>query len=239
MVRSQPGDNPLPAAIPLECPTCGEETEHTVLKGTIGLRGEYTLDAVVRCETCANVRHTVHRESAERQVAAIVSAGSVSRRTGVLLGDDEELAVGDEIVLDGVRCIITAVETKQGRRPARLAVPDIATLWAKEFEMVNVGFTINLGKKTIAKSLVVAPEHRFEIGEEHTFDRLRVTVHGIKTDQRMLRRGGAEAGEIRRIFAKPTKLPQATRPRRTRPLRERREEARTARRPAGKGRKPR
>lgn len=217
MARPDAEESTLPAAIPLECPACGEETDHTVLTGTVGLRGEYTLDAVVRCETCQTVRHVVHREAGEHDVPVILSSGAQSRRTKVLVGDDEDLAVGDEIVVDGVRSRVTAVEARDGRRPPALSAKEIATVWAKEFDKIVVGFAINLGKKTVSKEITMEPEDRVEVGEERVFGKLRVTVHGIKTDARMLRRGGAEAADIRRVFAKPTKPPEGTRPRRTLP----------------------
>lgn len=232
-------ESALPAAIPLECPACGEETDHAVLKGTVGLRGDYTLDAVVRCETCGTVRHIVHREAGERELPVILSSGAQSRRTKLLAGDDEELAAGDEVVIDGVRSVITAVETREGRRPPALPVPEIATIWAKEFEQVKIGFTINLGKKTIAKELVLEPEDRLEIGEQRVFGNLRVTIHGIKITDRMLRRGGAEAGQITRVFAKPTKdTTEGSRPRRTAPAHVIRKAKKQGKTMPSRGRKP-
>jgi uncharacterized Zn finger protein len=69
-----------------------------------------------------------------------------------------------------------------------------------------VGFAINLDHKTITKSIPAEPEREFTVGEEHLFGRLRVTVHAIKTKERLLKRGTATAAEIVRVFAKPTPL---------------------------------
>jgi len=61
--------------------------------------------------------------------------------------------------------------------------------------------TLNVAKTTLAKA-----DQEFTIGEEHLFGRLRVTVHAIKTKERLLKRGSAEAADIIRVFAKPTPL---------------------------------
>jgi uncharacterized Zn finger protein len=193
----------VPSAVTTRCPSCGKETLHTVLHGrTSGA----TLDATVQCTTCETTHHAIVRQSRDVEVPVVLSAGSTSTRTRLTLPDDEALRLEDPFIVDGADARLTGIETRDGKRVEAALVREVQTLWMKRFDEVEVGFAINLDKKTITKSLKVEPTREFTVGEEHVFGRLRVTVHAIKTDERLLKRGSAPAGEIRRIFARPTPL---------------------------------
>ena len=196
-----------PSAVTAACPTCGEETLHEVLHGKLGTRGEHvTIDATARCEECGTTHHVVLREAKDVPLAVVLSHGAQSRRTTVRVPGDEDLSVGEAFIVDGVNCVLTGIETKDLKRVDDAAVADVSTLWMTEFEEKPVGFAINLGHKTITKTIPSPVETEFTVGEEHLFGRLRVTVHAIKTKERLLKRGSATAGEIVRVFAKPTPL---------------------------------
>lgn len=200
-----------PSAITVSCPDCGEETFHTVLRGRQSRSGAHTtLDATVQCTECNRTHHVVVREPAPIDVPAVISRGQESRRTTVSLPADDEIEIGEALIIDGLNCKLTGIESKDGRRVDAAAVKDVATLWTKEFEDLAVKFAINLRQKTITKVVAARPEVVFTIGEEHLFGRLRVTIHAIKTEERMLKRGSATAGEIVRIFAAPTPLGDRT-----------------------------
>lgn len=189
------------------CPNCGEEAIQTVLHGRVGERGaEQTLEATVRCEECGHTHHLLQRSAKDVEVPVVISAGATSRRSVAMLGGDEDVSVDEGLIVDGLNCRVTGIESKDGRRVEAAAVKDVQTLWLKEFEELPVGFAINLGKKTIAKILPSTPETEFTVGEEHVFGRLRVTIHAIKTKERLMKRGTAEAGDIVRVFASPTPL---------------------------------
>jgi uncharacterized Zn finger protein len=160
----------------------------------------------VQCTRCDTVHHAVVREAADVELPVVVSAGAASARAKLTLSGDDALHLGDELIVDGVDTRLTGIESRDGRRVDAAVAKDVGTLWVKRFDQVTVGVAINLDKKTIAKELVVEPTRAFTVGEELLFGRLRVTVHAIKTEERLLKRGSAEAGEIRRVFARPTPL---------------------------------
>ena len=196
-----------PSAITVTCPDCGEETFHTVLRGRSSRGGTHTtIDATAQCTECERVHHVVVKEPAPIDVPVVISRGNESRRTKTSLYADEELQIGDMIIVDAMTCKLTGMEDKTARRVDAALVSDVKTLWTKEFEELAVKFAINLHQKTITKVIPARPEETFTIGEEHLFGRLRVTIHAIKTEERMMKRGSAEAGEIVRVFAAPTPL---------------------------------
>lgn len=196
-----------PSAITVQCPDCGEETFHTVLRGRQSRGGaQITLDATVQCTECERTHHVVVKEAAPVDIPVVISRGQESRRAIVSLHGDEEIEIGEAIIAEGMNCKLTGIEDKDGRRVDAAAAKDVKTLWTKEFEELAVKFAINLRQKTITKVVAAKPHEEFTIGQEHLFGRLRVTIHAIKTEEKMLKRGSADAGEIVRIFAAPTPL---------------------------------
>ncbi|MEA3200191.1 MAG: hypothetical protein QOE90_1619 [Thermoplasmata archaeon] len=196
-----------PSAISTHCPGCGQETLHTVLRGTMGTKGAFvTIDATVQCSECQHTHHVVMREPKPVEVPVVVSRAGQSVRAKVELSPEDEVTLGEALVVEGKTCKLTGIEAKDLRRVEDARVAEVLTLWAKEFEEIAVGFAINLGKKTITKVVAAPPGQEFSVGEEFVFGRLRVTVHAIKTEERLVKRGSAEAGEIKRVFAQPTPL---------------------------------
>lgn len=200
-----------PSAVTAPCPDCGEETFHTVLKGRQSRTATIiTLDATVQCSECQRVHHLVQKEAAPIPVPAVISRGQQSRRTHANIAGDADIEIDEIIIVDGLNCKLTGIEDREGRRVEAARVSDVLTLWFKEFEDVPVKWAVNLGHKTITKVVAAKAEDEFTVGEERLFGRLRVTVHAIKTEERLLKRGTAEAGEIVRVFAAPTPLGDRT-----------------------------
>lgn len=197
--------SPLPQAVTAACPDCGDETPHRVLHGRMGTRGGLTLDATVQCDECGRVHHVVLREAPDVEFPVVVSTGPTSARTKLVLPGDEVVRVGDELIVDDRAVQVTGIERKDGLRRDRAVVSDVGTLWARDFESLRIRVGINLRGRTIVKEIQAHPEREFTLGQELMFGRLRVTVHAVKTKERMLRRGSAPAREIVKVFAKPTR----------------------------------
>lgn len=194
-----------PSAVYVACPTCDDEELHTVLKGEVGTRGDYTLDATVRCRTCDHIHHVTLREPGDREVPIIVSRGDESTRTRIPLPRDEHVETGDKLVVDGRQVLVTAVESQDGRRPPTAPVEDIQTLWAKDHESVTLKFSINRVQRTEPREMDVRPEMEVAVGDEMDLGGQRYRVHAIKVEGKMLRDEGksAPAEDIVRVYARP------------------------------------
>ena len=187
-------------AIYVECPDCGEETLHEVLKGRLGKDGS-TLEATLRCQECGRVHPAVVREGRTIRVPVIVSDRKESRRAEVELPEDEELQVEDELQLDDLPIIISSLE-REGARVSRALAKDVTTIWAKRFDKVHVRVSINDVHKTIPAEVDALPEEEFFIGDLMTIGRYDVVITQIKTRDAMARRGAVMARDIVRIYAK-------------------------------------
>ena len=99
------------------------------------------------------------------------------------------------------RGIVTAVDTREGRR--RMARADeVVTIWAKSLGRKLVRVSVNSGSKTLSLKVQAEPEEEFSIGDIIGTDKGDAVITKIKTESRMVERGGAEARDIVRVYAK-------------------------------------
>lgn len=193
----------IPSGTVLECPRCGEEN-HRILKGKVaGKKGE-TIECTVKCSKCGGVRKTILRQEKPILVKMIVSEEDKSVRKETELLPSEEMLVGDRLMVDGLEVKVSSIES-DGKRVQTAPAKDIDTLWAKRADKVKVKFSIGKGPKTISKELIAQPDEEFFVGDMVEIGRMKVTIHKIKCKDGLLRKGGAEASQIVRIYAKAIK----------------------------------
>ncbi|WP_048133763.1 HVO_0476 family zinc finger protein [Candidatus Methanomassiliicoccus intestinalis] len=190
----------IPNALYLDCPSCGENAVHEVLRGKMGKKQD-TLEATVKCQECGHTYTTVVREPESLKIPIIVSDRSESHREEIELMEDEILSVGDEIFLGESQLLVTAIESK-GKRVENCEPANIDTIWAKKFDHVIVKISINKHTQTIPAELEALPDEEFYVGDLMTIGTEKVAIHSIKTASGMVRRGSAEARDIVRIYAK-------------------------------------
>lgn len=190
----------VPNAIYVECPDCGEETLHEVLKGRLGKDGD-TLEGTLRCHECGRVHSAVVREAKTIRVPVIVSDRGESSRSELELPEDEELRVEDELLLEDLPIIISSLEKGEARVNKALA-KDVTAIWAKRFDKVHVKISINDIHKTIPMEMDALPEEEFFVGDLMSVGRYNVVITQIKTKDSMARRGSVAARDIVRIYAK-------------------------------------
>ena len=190
----------IPNALYLDCPSCGENAVHEVLRGKMGKKQD-TLEATVKCQECGHTYTTVVREPESLKIPIIVSDRSESHREEIELMEDEILSVGDEIFLGESQLLVTAIESK-GKRVENCEPDNIDTIWAKKCDHVIVKISINKHTQTIPAELEALPDEEFYVGDLMTIGTEKVAIHSIKTASGMVRRGSAEARDIVRIYAK-------------------------------------
>jgi uncharacterized Zn finger protein len=132
----------------------------------------------------------------------VVSEGERSHRTKVEIETADVILVGDELLVDGVPVQVRGIEIGTDRRVDSSPVKDIKTLWTVRFDKVMVKFSINMGHRTKAGSQVASPDEEFTVGEMVEVAGVTAVIHRIKTWDRTMQRGSAEARDIRRIYGK-------------------------------------
>ena len=191
----------VPSALYLECPSCGEETLHRVIKGKLGEKKNITLDALVKCSGCNHRYNTVITEEKPLIIPLIISEGANSTKDTIELASGETVEKGSEYQLDRNTIKITGIETEKGRvRSARAR--DIRTLWAKKFDRLKIRVSINKGSRTLSRVIWAVPDEEFYVGDVIRIKGDSVAIHSIKTQSGHIKRGGAQARDIVRLYAK-------------------------------------
>ncbi|MCL1983951.1 MAG: hypothetical protein FWG58_00965 [Methanomassiliicoccaceae archaeon] len=190
----------VPAEVYFECPDCDDITLHEVLKGKMG---KNSMDATLKCTECSLIRTTTVHFAKEIEIKVIISDGPESISMLMTAEDDDLLKVGDEFNMDDGRLLkISSLELSGGRRVKSARATEITTVWAIDFELINVKVSINDDRTTHSKMIQSSPDEEFTIGNILSFDDMDCLIHSIKIKGKMLRRGSAEARDITRIYGK-------------------------------------
>lgn len=169
--------------VAVTCPSCSPdaETVHEVLKPDE--------QATVRCTDCGHTHKT--RIETERTIEAdvIVSQEGESFATTVDVPADEQVAVGEEFVLETDEAImlvrITSIELGGDQRVERAHGEELGTLWTRAVDNVEVNATIHpADKRDESRSikLQVPGDHEFTVGEREEHGDEEFTVVGIHVE---------------------------------------------------------
>ncbi|MDR1405158.1 MAG: hypothetical protein LBJ20_06320 [Candidatus Methanoplasma sp.] len=190
----------MPEYLYIECPDCRDITEHDILKGRAG-KGNIT--GTFRCGECGRVFSDTVRMPETLKVKVLFSDGDITETTETELESNEILAVGDEFDLDDGRSVcITHIESRDGRRGKKFQADKIGALWVKQFDTLHVKVSVNDGQKTYSVRTDADPDDEFTIGSVLSFENFDTLIHAIKTRDRLLKNGSAEARDIVRIYGK-------------------------------------
>ncbi len=191
----------VPNALYVECPSCKEETLHRVIKGSLNEKKDIVLYALVKCGECGHRHQSVIRTAKPLLVPVIVSEQESSLKNEIELSGEDTVSVGDEFHLDRGLIKITAIETEPGRVKSAL-VKDVKTLWAKKFDRIKLGISINKGEKTLSRNIWAVPDEEFFVGDVMRIKGLDFTIHRIRTRSKTLKQGSAVARDIVRLYGK-------------------------------------
>jgi uncharacterized Zn finger protein len=191
----------VPNALYLECTSCGEESLHRVIKGNLKEKKGLVLDALVKCSKCGFRYQSVIRTAISISIPIIVSEQESSEKSKIELPADDMICVGDEFHLDKGTIKVTAIEIKSKRVEEALA-KEITTLWAKKFDRIKLGISINKGEKTLTRTLWAVPDEEFFVGDVMKIKGLSFAIHRIKTKKKRLKQGSAVARDIVRLYGK-------------------------------------
>jgi uncharacterized Zn finger protein len=189
----------VPASVLVECPQCKCETLHEVLSGRMGGKSVSVLESTVKCKECEHVHHVTVKSAKPVEVPFVISWLETSSRGKVLLGPDEVLSVGDEVMCGDIPTLVTSIESK-GARVKSTKASRIDAVWAKKFDKLRVLFSINNHGKTFSDFMMAVPDEEFFIGDILEFQKKQVVVHSIRIQERTIRKGSALARDIVRVY---------------------------------------
>jgi uncharacterized Zn finger protein len=190
-----------PRELVIECPVCGDETEHEILGGRVAGRKRLVLRSAVRCLTCGHIHQIEISEEKLIDVPIIISWMGRSQQCSIGLRPSDVISVDDEFYIDDRRVLVTAIEKGQMRvRSAKAS--EITSIWAKRFDKVWVKISLDSHGKVYSKKILAIPEEEFEVGELFEVEGHEAAVTAIKIEGKTLKKGSAMAKEIIRLYAR-------------------------------------
>lgn len=193
-------DNEMPEFLYYQCPECDDVTEHDILKARMG---KDNITGTFRCRDCGRVFTDSIKIPRSLTVPVLFSDGTVTEKTQTMLKSNEIVAEGDEFYLDdGRRVCVTLIDGIDGKKRKKRIATEIKKLWVKTFDVLSVKISVNDNRRTIPLRIDAEPDDEFGVGMTLSFENFDAQIHAIKTVDRLVRRGSAEAREIRRVYAK-------------------------------------
>jgi uncharacterized Zn finger protein len=199
--------------VAVACPSCspGDETAHEVLHE----HGH----ATVRCTECDHVHRTDLPSDPTVERRVIVSQEGDSIEARVEFDPEEQLAVGDEFLVEAPDAIlsasVTSLELVDGERADEAPVGDVNTVWTRAVGNVAVDLTLHpkdgRHDSTYSTEVRVPGDETFVVGQTQTYGDAEFTVEGIvlrdeieRYGQRKLDYAGdqAPAKHINRVYAR-------------------------------------
>ena len=190
----------VPEEIIYDCSKCDDYTAHEVLRARIG---KSTLEGTFRCTECGNTFSATLKIPRLLKVPVIISDGPVSEKSETELEEGEWIAIGDEFFLeDGRRLRVCSIDLGEGQRKKKAKTDDVKTIWAQQFDLLNLKVTINDNRKSYSRRIEREPDDEIQIGHVLQLDDMDCYVHAIKTRDRLVSKGTVEAREVVRIYGK-------------------------------------
>jgi predicted Zn finger-like uncharacterized protein len=170
------------ARVAVTCPSCSPAVEivHEVIKPG----GQ----ATVRCTDCDHVHKTQVPKTETRDTKVIVSQDGDSTTATAEVPTDEEIAVGEEFIVDTDEAIltvrITSLEVGTEQRADSALADEVETIWTRVVDNVKTAVTMHPhdGRHDATRSIemFVPGDYEFTVGEEEKAGEHRFTVTGIQ-----------------------------------------------------------
>ena len=167
--------------VAVRCPSCSpsEETAHEVLNRGGGV--------TVRCGECGHVHKTTIEEEPTVERRVVVSQDDESTEAWVDVPPEEELATGDEFLVETDEAILTArvtsLELTDGSRSDVALAREVKTLWTRAVGNVAVNLTLHPKDgghdETRSVKIQVPGDEEFVVGETHEYGGEEFTVERI------------------------------------------------------------
>jgi len=168
--------------VAVACPSCSPdlETVHEVLTTGGG-------QATIRCTECHHThKHQLDTET-ELQRDVVVSQDGESFTATVDVPEGEQLAVGEEFLLETQEAImtvrITRLELDEGGRADDAPVEDVETIWSRAVGNVSVDLTLHpkggAHDETRSVTVQVPGDYEFVVGETEELGGEEFAVEGI------------------------------------------------------------
>jgi len=183
----------------MKCPVCDSES-YEILK----TKGKNTKEYLLQCNDCGNTYRETVVIPKMVECRVIISKFEESFKKTIKIHPDDVLEVGEVLKVDGEEVEITSLENIRGGRVSKSPVSELVTIWATSLTgPVRVGISIDKHGWIISKKVEVDRNFQFNVGDIVKIGRAVFRIKSIKTITSKIRKGGATAEQIKRIYGRP------------------------------------
>ncbi|WP_436907072.1 HVO_0476 family zinc finger protein [Halosimplex marinum] len=200
--------------VAVACPSCSPslETVHEVLTTGGG-------HATIRCTECGHTHKDQLPSTTEFEREVVVSQDGESFTATADVPEGEQLAVGEEFLLETEEAIVTAritsLELGDERRAETASAEEVRTIWTRAVGNVSVDLTLHpkdgTHDETESVTVQVPGDYEFVVGETEELGDEEFTVEGIHVrddavgyehDKLDFEGDSAVAKDIKRVYAR-------------------------------------
>lgn len=183
----------------MKCPVCGSNSLEVIKS-----KGKKSKELLLKCEECGNIFREVVDVGKLVDTRVVVSEFEKSHKTFIKLYEDKTIYTGDLVDVDGRKAEITSIENKRGGRVSKSSVDEVETIWASYADIpARVGISVDFGGRILSHKVDVNPEFEFTIGEVAKIGNIIFKINSLKTLERKMRKGFAQASVTKRVYGRP------------------------------------
>ncbi|AIS32312.1 MAG: HVO_0476 family zinc finger protein [Methanobacterium formicicum] len=183
----------------MKCPVCDSES-YEILK----TKGKNTKEVLLKCNECGNTYRETVVIPKMVECRVIISKFEESLKKTIKIYPDEVLEVGEVLVVDGEEAEITSLENVRGGRVSKSPVSELVTIWATSLSgPARVGISIDNHGWILSKKVEVDRDFQFNVGDVVKMGKAVFRIKSMKTITSKIRKGGATADQIKRIYGRP------------------------------------
>jgi uncharacterized Zn finger protein len=165
--------------------------------------GKASLECTLKCTECGRTFATTIPLPKIIKMQVVISDGPVSERTVTEIEEDDIIAVEDEFFLeDGRRLRVCSIELPGDKRVKKSKASKVKMLWCQQFDNLTIKVTINNDRVSYSRRIPALPDDEFVIGNRLELEDMDCFIHAIKTREKLIQHGQAEARDIIRIYGK-------------------------------------
>ena len=183
----------------MKCPVCDSES-HEILK----TKGKNTKEVLLKCNECGNTFRETITIPKMVECRVIISKFEESVKKTIKLYPDEILQAGEVLIVDDEEVEITSLENIRGGRVLKSPVSELVTIWAASLAgPARVGISIDYGGRILSRKVEVERDFEFNVGDVVKLERSVFQIKSMKTITSRIRKGGAVAEQIKRVYGRP------------------------------------
>ncbi|MBI4813287.1 MAG: hypothetical protein HY802_02815 [Methanobacterium sp.] len=183
----------------MKCPVCDSES-HEILK----TKGKNTKEVLLKCNECGNTFRETITIPKMVECRVIISKFEESVKKTIKLYTDEILQAGEVLIVDDEEVEITSLENIRGGGVLKSPVSELVTIWAASLAgPARVGISIDYGGRILSRKVEVERDFEFNVGDVVKLERSVFQIKSMKTITSRIRKGGAVAEQIKRVYGRP------------------------------------